>query len=127
MSEVNTPVRDRSDRLPLRLGDRLVGAWTLVSGAEADDREGLLLVTPDGYAAVQLTDGEAGDGAPLAAAGPFRLDEAAGTLTFQMPSAAVAERLGTEHHVEVDGDDLSLQRDGAALLWRRAEAGDREG
>jgi hypothetical protein len=119
MSEVNSPVRDRSDRLPLGLGDQLVGAWALVAGSQGADSEGLLLVTPEGYAAVQLTEGDA----PLAAVGRFRLDETAGTLTFQLPSAALAERLGAVHHVEIDGDRLSLQRDGAALTWRRAEVG----
>ncbi|GAA1625451.1 lipocalin-like domain-containing protein [Georgenia ruanii] len=115
MSEVNTPVRDRSDRLPLSLGDQLVGAWTLVG--PDDDAEGLLLLTPDGYAAVQLA---GGDAAPLASVGPVRLDEAAGTLTFDLPAAALVERLGAEHQVTLDGDELRLHRDGAALTWRRA-------
>ena len=127
MSEMNNPVRDRSDRLPLGLGDQLVGAWTLVSGSEAGDGEGCLLVTPDGYAAVQLAGGPAGDGAPLACAGPFEVDEAAGTLTLRMSPAAPAERLGAEHHIEFDGDHLSLHRDGAALEWRRAATGPQEG
>ena len=121
MSEVSNPVRDRSDRLQLSLGDQLVGAWTLVGPDDA--AEGLLLVTPDGYAAVQLADAEAG--APLASAGPVRLDEAAGTLTFDLPAAALVERLGAEHQVALEGDELRLQRDGASLTWRRAQVADR--
>ncbi|KAE8762222.1 hypothetical protein [Georgenia thermotolerans] len=121
MSEVSNPVRDRSDRLPLSLGDQLVGTWTLVG--PDDGAEGLLLVTPDGYAAVQLADTDAA--APLASAGPVRLDEGAGTLTFDLPAAALTERLGAEHQVTIEGDELRLQRDGAALTWRRAEGADR--
>lgn len=144
------------------LREALIGAWRLVSCVETDietgelflpmgDKpEGLILYTPDGYMSAQLNaperpvfaSGDMYQGRPedyvaagksyLAYSGPYRVDEALGTVKHEMLVSLFPNWKGQRQAriARLDGDRLTLRTDrpslfngslkAATITWRRA-------
>ncbi|MFC4554684.1 lipocalin-like domain-containing protein [Georgenia faecalis] len=122
------PVRDRSQRIPLGLGEQLVGAWRLVAytrtgmdGAVShplgEGASGSILYTPDGYVSVQLAAAGATDpderGAVryLAYAGPFAVSAETGRLIHEVVVSVDEEAIGgsQEWEAQLEAGTLTLR------------------